>query len=86
MIFKYFRTFVQSQNIYLFQSIMICSDIDLLKYEDHRPQEKTLKGEHELAIAEVSSMLMLHRNLSCCNKINFCHKYSAHSEKTMNVW
>jgi len=32
-----------------------------LKYEDHHQQEKTLKGEHELMFAEVSSMLMLHQ-------------------------
>ena len=47
--------------LYLFQSIMICSDVDLLKYEDHHQQEKTLKGQHELMFVEVSPMLMLHQ-------------------------
>lgn len=31
----------------------------ILKYEFHHQQEKTLKGEHELTFAEVSSLLML---------------------------
>ena len=47
--------------LYLFQSIVICSDIDLLKHEDQNQQEKTFKGQHELKFAEVSSMLMLHQ-------------------------
>ena len=40
---------------------MICSDIDLLKYEDQHQQEKTLKREHELMFDEVSSLLMLYQ-------------------------
>jgi len=50
---------------------MLCSDTDLLKYEDHHQQERTLQEEYKHVFAEVSSMFMLHHNLSSCNANNF---------------